>query len=400
MIRSVAEDLAALTRTSRVVGEPGNAEANEYFAARIGGLGWQLERIGFDCVTWKRGPARLAADDGRSWELRSGSYSPPFSGRGTLLPVGTVEELETVTAPGSVLLLHGEVAAEQLTPKNYPFYRWESHTRILTALEAAAPAAIVSATGRDRAMVGQLYPFSPIEDGDFEIPSAYLKDVEGAELLELAGRYVSLEIDSDRLPGRAEQLIARLPGAVGPRIVVVAHIDTYRDTPGALDNAAGVCALLALAELLAENPATARVEIVPFNGEDHYSAAGQMAYLAENGPSLGEVTLAINIDAAALAGHVSEVSLYGCPEPLAATIREALEGRPGLAEGEQWPQSDHMVFAMRGVPAIAVTCEGAATLAREVAHTPRDVPELVDPAAIVQVAEFLAELISRLGRAG
>jgi hypothetical protein len=55
--------------------------------------------------------------------------------------------------------------------------------------------------------------------------------------------------------------------------------------------------------------------------------------------------------------------------------------------------SDHMVFAMRGVPAIAITSTGLTQIASTVAHTPADLPELVDPASLVEAAGYLRALI-------
>jgi aminopeptidase YwaD len=396
---SIARDISELTRTSRVVGEPGNASANEYFAARASGCGWRIERIGFPCTVWRRGAAQLTIGT-EERELRVGSYSLPFSGTGRLLAVSSVEELERLDDPGAILLLHGAIVAEQLTPKNYPFYAWDSHARILSAIEAAKPSAIIAATGRDKAMVGQLYPFSLIEDADVDVPSAYLTDVEGESLLPHTGEIVKLVIDSGRVHARAEQLIARRDGAAPPELVITAHIDSYRDTPGALDNASGVAVLLALADLLAEESVAIHVELVPINGEDHYSAGGEVAYLEWRGDSLGSVRLAINVDAAGLAGHHSELSLYGCSDDTAAILRAARVGRPGIVDGEQWPQSDHMVFAMRGIPAAALTCEDAARLARTVAHTERDTPDVVDPAALLEIAEYLADVVTRLAGTG
>ena len=60
---------------------------------------------------------------------------------------------------GAILLLHGELCREQLTPRGYPFYEMPGHVRILEALDAARPAAIVAATGRNPDLVGGPIPF-------------------------------------------------------------------------------------------------------------------------------------------------------------------------------------------------------------------------------------------------
>lgn len=72
-------------------------------------------------------------------------------------------------------------------------------------------------------------------------------------------------------------MLALSPGLTGKKVVIGSHYDTWFDTPGAIDNAAGVTALLALAEMLV--PEDSCVELVAFNGEDYYSAPGQVLYL-------------------------------------------------------------------------------------------------------------------------
>ena len=62
------------------------------------------------------------------------------------------------------------------------------------------------------------------------------------------------------------------------KITVFAHIDAKDGTPGALDNGAGVVVLLLLAELLQDYDGGVELELVALNGEDYYSAAGEMQY--------------------------------------------------------------------------------------------------------------------------
>ncbi len=44
------------------------------------------------------------------------------------------------------MLVRGELAREQLMPKNFPFYQPEEHQRIIHLLEAQKPLAIIAAT--------------------------------------------------------------------------------------------------------------------------------------------------------------------------------------------------------------------------------------------------------------
>jgi len=244
-----------------------------------------------------------------------------------------------------------------------------------------------------------MYPFPLIEDGDFDIPSVYTTDEEGEQLAELAGAEVSLEIEAERFPATGCNVVARKGPASGRKIVLCAHIDTKENTPGALDNATGVTVLLLLAELLEDYAGDTGIELVALNGEDDYSAAGQILYLRENADTLGKVILGVNVDVAGYYQGNTAYSLYGCPAGIASSIQQAFSAQGGMVEGEPWYQSDHSLFVQNQVPAVAVTSEQFMELSTHVTHTPKDSLELVDAGKIVAVAwvlrGLLLDLISR-----
>ena len=393
---SIAGHLGALcAHPHRHPGGRGNRAANEYFEGAARRCGLVVERLPFGCVHWEPGRARLEAGPVR-FDLAPGPYSPPCDASAALVPASTAEEIGRPEVRGSVLLLHGGVAARQLTPRGYPFYTTPEDEALLSRIEAARPAAVVAATGIDPPLTGAAYPFPLIEDGSFAIPSATMKDVDGRKLAASAGQTVRIVIDSKRQLASAVQLIGRKTGSAAGRFVLCAHIDGKVGTPGALDNAAGVACLLAAAELLRNVRLRHALEVVPFNGEDHYAAPGEVAYLAANPDGLSDVVLAVNLDAAGLRGGTTAVSQYGCPDRIAAAVTRGLSGRRRLAAGDPWPQSDHMVFAMRGVPAVALTSDRFAWLQAEIAHTSRDTPDLVDPALLAVAAEYIRDLVVEL----
>ena len=58
-------------------------------------------------------------------------------------------------------------------------------------------------------MVGALYPFPLLEDGDFDIPSVYMTEEEGNRLAEHVGKEISLESRVYRIPATGCNVIAR-----------------------------------------------------------------------------------------------------------------------------------------------------------------------------------------------
>ncbi|HUW10422.1 MAG TPA: M28 family peptidase, partial [Anaerolineae bacterium] len=274
----------------------------------------------------------------------------------------------------------------------------DRHQSIIHLLEEKRPRAIVAATSRNPELAGGVYPFPLIEDGDFDIPSVYMTEEEGHRLVERAGEEVSLVIKAERSPARGNNIFARKGAAEGPRVVLCAHIDSKDDTPGAVDNSSGVVVLLLLAELLVEYSGDLGVEIVAFNGEDYYSAPGQVLYLRENADKLSEVVLAINIDVAGYYEGNTAYSLYDCPEEIAASIPKVFSVLEDSVEGERWYQSDHSIFIQHEVPALAITSDRFMELSTYVTHTPQDSPEIVDCAKLASVALALRDLLLELNR--
>jgi aminopeptidase YwaD len=392
----IAADLAELTaHPDRHVGGPGNRAATALFAQRLDALGFEVRRTPFDCVEWEHGEAFIEVG-GEHFDINVGPYSLPCVARATLIEVTTIEELDRPVIAGAIVLLTGEIAAHQLMPKNFTFYNPDEHRQIIAALERHRPVAVVAATSRDPEMVGSQYPFPLFEDGDLDVPNAYITDADGKQLHAFSGDLVRIRIDSKRLPASAEQVVTTIPGDRPGRIVVSAHIDSRRGSPGALDNASGVATLLALAELLATGHSGHAVELVPFNGEDDYAAPGELIWLAGNEGRMDDIVLGINIDDLGWVGTQNHVSFYGCPPRIEESVREAIAGHPHTAEGPQWFQSDHAIFGMHGTPAIALATSEMTAFMAEYAHSERDTVDLVDPALIEEAARFVRDVITRL----
>jgi aminopeptidase YwaD len=401
----IADDPAAKAQTylrqlcadipNRRVGTPGNRAATAWFAGTIAALRFRTQTPEFDCLVSEG--ASLCVS-GQGFDVRVSPYSLGCRATAPLMVLSTLEELAAAEAGGKVLLVRGDLARESLMPKNFPFYNPEEHQRIVALLEAKAPLAVVAATAWNPDLAGAVYPCPLIQDGDFLVPAAHLTVEEGARLAALNGEMAALEIRSRRAPARGCNVIACRGPETGRQVLICAHIDTADNTPGALDNGAGVVTLVLLAELLREYDGRLGLEIVALNGEDHYSAAGEIDYLARNRQRLPDIVLAVNLDAAGYVHGSMAYSLHGCPEEVASVVRRVFAGRPGLAEGEPWYQSDHMAFAQNGVPAMAVTSERVGEILNQVAHTGRDTPDQVDPARLAVLALALRDLVAELER--
>ncbi|MCG2820437.1 MAG: M28 family peptidase [Candidatus Atribacteria bacterium] len=331
--------------------------------------------------------------NGNSFEVYISPYSLGCDVTAELVTVSTIGELEKCYCTGKILLMKGEICAEQLVPKNFVFYNPKHHKRIYAILEERQPAAIITATARKPELVGALYPFPLIEDGDFDIPSVYCTDTVGEEIAANTYHEFLLMIQAKRIPSTACNVIARKNPDAKEKIIVCAHIDAYSNTPGALDNASGTLVLLLLAKMLQKYDGPMAIEFIAFNGEDNFSVGGQMDYLRRYGNELEKVLVAINLDDVGYIKGKTAFSMYECPDIISKKAHQIFSSFNGIVRGEEWFQGDHMIFVQKGIPAIAFTAEKMRDLMEKITHTQKDTSELVDCTKLVEIASALKEFI-------
>lgn len=382
-------------KPNRRTGSPGNRKATDFFASLVKKWDYTVDTTPFPCLDYESGEKSLVCQ-GLAYDIHVSQFSPGCNVTSKMVTVSTVEELESCLCPGKIMLMHGAICAEQLMPKNFVFYNPDHHKRIYALLEEKQPAAIITATEKRPELVGAIYPFPLIEDGDFDIPSVFCSDVVGREILAKTREVFQLLIEARRIPATACNVIARKNPAAPLKIVLSAHIDAYWSTPGASDNASGTVVLLLLAEMLQDCDGSLGIEIVAFNGEDYYSADGQMDYLRRYGEGFAGMVAAINVDDVGYAQGKTAYSLYDCPDEVSKQAHHIFGKYDGITEGEPWYQGDHMIFVQNKKPAIAFTSEKVAELMATITHSPKDTPDIVDCGKLVELAQALHDLVISL----
>ena len=387
--------------SDRSVGSVGNRQATEYFKNELIKNYWNIEETLLHVMDWKTNGAKLQCGQ-TSYEVFSSPYSLGCSTQGNLVSVTTINELDNKELSGKIVFLHGEIAKEQIMPKNFVFYNPEEHQRIISILEKCGAKAIICATGHNPALAGGVYPFPMFEDGDFNIPSVFMKDTEGEKLYTDREKMVILESKAERIPEKAYNLIGRKNGISEKRIVITAHIDAKKGTPGAIDNATGVTVLLLLAELLKDYYSKYPIELVAFNGEDYYAVSGQMKYIEQNENRFSDILLNINIDGAGYKVGESSFSLFELPGDMKNIVQKIIKNNPALKEGFPWYQGDHSIFLQFGCPSIAVSSswfiENIET--QDITHTPKDKLDIVNYERVYEIALVIHEIIDNLNKSG
>lgn len=202
-----------------------------------------------------------------------------------------------------------------------------------------------------------------------------------------------LMVDAKRIPSSSNHVLASLNRGKAEKIIINAHIDAYESTPGSSDNASGTVVLLLDAEMLADYRGKYSVELLAINGEDHYSAAGEMDYLKRYGNAMPQILVDINIDGAGFKQGKSSYSFYECRPEFEDKVETVFRKCEGLGHGEQWYSGDHMVFVQNQVPAIAITSELTPELMKTVIHTSADTPDLIDVHKLVEIAMALNDVV-------
>lgn len=397
LIKKAKEHLEMLCNQipNRRVGSEGNCLATAFFADKIRSFGFNVECPEFACMDWQS-EAAIISVEGESYAAQVSPYSLGAKVTAPLMTACSAAELEALDLSNKILLMRGELTKEQFLPKNFPFFQVEEQQRIIRLLEEKKPLAIITATMRNPEMAGALYPFPVFEDGDFDIPSVFITEKQGAQLAKHEDKEISLSIQAQRVSARACNVVARKGRNAAERIVLFAHIDAKVGTPGALDNGTGIVTLLLLAELLKDYKGDKSIEIVALNGEDYYSNPGEQLYIKQNEGKFQEILLGINIDGLGYVQGRTAYSLYDCQPEMRTQIEKIFSTDEMFLQGEPWFQGDHAIFLMNGRPALALTSELVYELMSEFVHTEKDTPEIIDLAKVARTALRLHELLTSL----
>ncbi|MCA9493536.1 MAG: M20/M25/M40 family metallo-hydrolase [Myxococcales bacterium] len=224
---------------------------------------------------------------------------------------------------------------------------------------------------------------------------------------------------------KTANVIVTLPGTepeLEP-VVVGAHYDTYRNTPGADDNASGVASLLEISRAMAGDRPRRTVHFVAWTTEEPPFFATDAMGSAWHAEEVGPVRAAISIETVGLYEQDRHTQHYPFPLSLfypstgdfvafvadirsrklvsevGRTFREAEDfptrggAAPRWITGIDW--SDHRSYARAGSPALMVT--DTAVFRNMDYHEPGDLE--VDPLAVARVSRGLVAVVRELAEA-
>ncbi len=382
----------------RLIGTPGCDTAADYIENTLQQAGFQTRRQGFDCPAWTL-ESTIMIIGNENLPVMANTFSRPCDVAAPIVAVGTSAELEAADLHGHIALLCGDLVKEPLSTLENPVYLPAHHRRIAELLIAKRPLAAITVN-----LVPE-YAWPVIEDWALPIPSVTIPADIALRLMQSPQIPVRIMIDSRFTPGQSANIIGECAGDAG-RIVICAHYDTKAYTRGAIDNASGVAALLALAQRLAQRDLACALQFVAFSGEEY--GLGGDRYLQDYGlrtvrfgelpapthapHGLDDVIAAINIDGIGQWLGVNFAGTLMCSTAFEALVDAIRREYPGMIALDPGPASNHYDFYTHGVPTLMMSSVGMGNTI----HHARDTPAWINPAKLAEVIHFVEQLVTRI----
>lgn len=218
-----------------------------------------------------------------------------------------------------------------------------------------------------------------------KIPAVFIPQDEGQRLLDqsrLGPIRVKLVVTTIIEKRTSQNVIGVKLGTRSPAeiIVVGAHADSVKVSPGANDNGSGVAAVLEAARILARVQTARTIHFVAFGAEED-GLVGSGFY------TLGHGRLVVGMINMDMVGRGAGLQLGNQGNNVAAVdLAERVARRLGVQVRRfKSGQSDHVSFEQARVPSVFIT-----TGDDEAIHTPGDVTDRLDATLIAQAATLAA----------
>jgi Peptidase family M28 len=209
---------------------------------------------------------------------------------------------------------------------------------------------------------------------------------EAEMLAGAAGRpeKVFLRFGARFFPGATSRsVLGHIDGERPEEIVIVAHLDTQYNTPGANDNAASLVTMLLIAESLRCRRRRYSLSLLA-SGAEEIGCLGACDYVrrrTEQG-SIGQVRLCLNLDSLTWGRHPQLSTRHTRFARLASACYASRDAasRPRVVQEED--SLDGAPFAACGIPVLYVNSRGDDDDALRLWHRPEDGPARVDPGRV------------------
>lgn len=385
---------------ARLAGSEADARAVAWAEKKFKQLGYdKVWSEPFKMQYWERGNAslRVEAPFHQSLVLTAlgGSVGTPFDGISTqVIEFESLEQLQQA-APASVKDKIVFINRHMDKDRGGSFYGQVAGVRSRGAVEAAklgAKAIIIRSVGTSANRFAHT-GIMRYDDNVQRIPAAAISVPDAIQLNKMLTLNPELTLTlnmQNNLPGEviSHNVIAEITGSKRPDEIVLigAHLDSWDEGTGALDDGAGVGLVMATAALLKQEKRPERTIRVVLFGNEEGGLIGARAYAAKHAAELHKHVYASESDFGAgrvwsFASGFGEKSL-----PFAATIQQKL-AHLGIEQGNNKASGgpDISVLKAQGVPTGSLHQDGTDYF--DYHHTPNDTLDKVDPDSLKQNLE-------------
>ncbi|MDX1677765.1 M20/M25/M40 family metallo-hydrolase [Arsukibacterium sp.] len=380
----------------RLAGSEADARAVAWAEQKFKQLGYdKVWSEPFTMQYWERGNASLRVEAPFNQALvltaLGGSVGTPFDG--ITSQVAMFDNLQQLQQADPVDVKDKIVFINQTLHKDIrgSFYSQVVGARAQGAVEAAklgAKAIIIRSVGTSNNRFAHT-GIMRYADDVARIPAAAISVPDAIQLSKMLAIHPETRLSlhmKNNLPGEvtSHNVIAEITGSKRPDEIVLigAHIDSWDEGTGALDDGAGVGLVMATAALLKQQKPERTIRVVLFGNEEG-GLIGARAYAARHAAELQNHVFASESDFGA--GRIWRFDTGFGEQALAfaADIQQDLK-HLGIAAGTNTASGgpDVSVLKALGVPVASLQQDGTDYF--DFHHTPNDTLDKIDPAALQQ----------------
>jgi len=192
-------------------------------------------------------------------------------------------------------------------------------------------------------------------------------------------------------------VVGMLPGASKDEMLMVAHLDTQYNTPGANDNTASMIAMLMVAHAMSGKSPQRTMSFLASTGEEvYFLGAKHYASVRKDKGTLGNIKVCVNLDSLTYGPNLQITTTDGLLEKLILDAHRDLGIRSNPKVFHRDDTMDSAPFRAGGARTVHLNSRGQDDRTLPLYHRPEDRAETVDPALIEDSFRILVALEERL----
>jgi len=380
----------------RLAGSPADAKAVAWATSKLQQLGYdKVWTEQFTTPFWQRGNARLEiiSPFPQSLVLTALGGSVGTDAKGISASIVMFNSLEDLMqakpeqVSGKMVFINKAMTKDKIGSQ----YGKVVGARSKGAVEAArlgAKAIIIRSVGTSNNRFAHTGKMS-YEEGIPKIPAVAISVPDAMQLSKVIAKApeakIRLNMENHTQDAVSHNVIAEITGSEHPDEVVLisAHLDSWDQGTGALDDGAGVGLVMATGALIKKMGQPKRTIRVVLFGNEEGGLVGARAYAAKHAADLSKHIVATESDFGA--GKIWQFDSKFGPQSVgfAKDIQQLLSGHGiSLGNNKAFGGPDVSVLAALGVPVVSLEQDGSDYF--DFHHTPNDTFDKIDPAALAQ----------------